>query len=141
MTAPAAARYQELDVLSMSPGARLLLLYRHLEGNLRLGLRALEEGDVERRTVRLGKASDIVGELLGSLDLAQGGEVASRLAAIYAWILAELPTVLSPTDAGRLVQILEMVSELQSAWTTVVAQAEGGEGSPGASATLRQGTL
>ncbi len=141
MTAPAATRYQELDVLSMTPGARLLLLYRHLEGNLRLGLRALEEGDIETRVVRLGKVSDIVAELLGSLDLAQGGEMASRLSSIYAWILGELPTLLSPEDGHRLVRILEMVSELQSAWTTVVAQAEGGEGSPGASATLRQGTL
>lgn len=126
MTAPGATRYQELDVLSMSPGARLLLLYRHLEGNLRLGLRALEEGNIETRVVRLGKASDIVAELLGSLDPAQGGEVADRLASIYAWILGELPALLTPQDTDRLIRIVNMVSDLQSAWATVVGEAEGG---------------
>lgn len=141
MTAPGTTRYQELDVLSMSPGARLLLLYRHLEGNLRLGLRALEAGDVETRTTRLGKASDIVGELLGSLDLTLGGEVASRLAAIYAWILGELPTLLSPPDGDRLVRILGMVSELQSAWATVVDETEGAGGPSRVPASLRPATL
>lgn len=125
MTAPGTTRYQELDVLSMSPGGRLLLLYRHLEGNLRLALRALEGEDVENRTARLGKASDIIAELLGSLDLAQGGEVADRLASIYAWILGELPTLLSPRDGDRLTRIVDMVSDLQSAWATVVTEAEG----------------
>ena len=141
MTGPAGTRYQELDVLSMSPGARLLLLYRHLEGNLRLGLRALEEGDVETRAVRLGKASDIVGELLGSLDLEQGAEVANRLAAIYAWMLGELPTMLSSSDRGRLVQILEMVSGLQAAWATVVAGAEGMDGALSAAGSPGSGVL
>ncbi len=127
MTAPGTTRYQELDVLSMSAGARLLLLYRHLEGNLRLGLRALEAGDIEARVVRLGKASDIVAELLGSLDRDQGGDMADRLASIYAWILGELPSILSPQDGDRLTRIADMVSDLQSAWATAVHEDERGK--------------
>lgn len=127
MTAPGTTRYQELDVLSMSPGARLLLLYRHLEGHLRLAQRALEGGDVETRTTRLGKASDILAELLGSLDLAQGGEVANRLASLYSWVLGELPTLLSPQDGNRLTRIVDMISDLQSAWATAVHEAEQGK--------------
>ncbi len=127
MRAPGTTRYQELDVLSMSPGARLLLLYRHLEGHLRLAQRALEGGDVETRTTRLGKASDIVAELLGSLDRDQGGDLADRLASFYAWILGEIPAILSPQDGNRLTRIADMVSDLQSAWATAVHEAEQGK--------------
>ena len=118
-----AARYQELDVLSMSPGERLLLLFRHLESNLRLGNTALLSGDIETRAARLLKASDIIGELLGSLDEEQGGELAVRLAALYSWMLAEIPTITSPADSERLSRLVGMIADLRTAWTTVVESA------------------
>lgn len=118
-----AARYQELDVLSMSPGERLLLLFRHLESNLRLGNAALLAGDVETRATRLLRASDIIGELLGSLDEEQGGELAVRLAALYSWMLAEIPTVTSSADSERLIRLVDMIADLRAAWTTVVESA------------------
>ena len=118
-----AARYQELDVLSMSPGERLLLLFRHLESNLRLGNTALLSGDIETRAARLLKASDIIGELLGSLDEEQGGELAVRLGALYSWMLAEIPTITSPADSERLSRLVGMIADLRTAWTTVVESA------------------
>lgn len=124
MTYPAAARYQELDLLAMTPAQRLLLLYRHLETNLRLGLERLRAADVEGRSTRLLKAGDIVAELLGSLDPEQDGELTARLAAIYAWILAELPKLHTAEDAGRLERIITIVAELRQAWATVAEAIE-----------------
>jgi flagellar protein FliS len=66
--------------------------------------------------VSLEKASAIVIELMGSLDRDKGGELAQRLAALYAYFGAEILSVGRTLDVSRLEKRIGMVGSLHESW-------------------------
>ncbi len=112
----AAYRYQEMDVLAMAPAQRVVLLYTHLLSNLRQAQALATPAGLERRAGKLERAGAIVAELLGSLDQEAGGEVAERLAAIYAWWLQEIPRLTRPGQEPRMERLIELVASLHETW-------------------------
>lgn len=111
-----ANRYREMDVAAMSPAQRVVALTGRLHLALRQAKLAVEQGDVERRESRLDLASAILHELAGALDLEKGGEIATRLAALYAWLIGECLAVHLHPDAARLDSPIAVVGELYGAW-------------------------
>ena len=124
--ASSAARYQEMDVLTMSPARRLVLLYGRLLLSLRQARAAITAGDISTRAARLGKALDILNELLFSLDREAGGQLAERLAALYVHMLSELSAVDRKPDVARLDRVLETVATLHDAWAAAAQSQEPG---------------
>jgi flagellar secretion chaperone FliS len=116
------ARYLENDVLTRSPEWLVPLLYEHLLSNLRRALVQIETGDTEGRSKSLGKARDIVGELLCSLDRENGGDLAESLASLYAYFAIELLNVGRGTGAGNLPALIDLVAELHAAWVEAAEQ-------------------
>jgi flagellar secretion chaperone FliS len=124
MTSAGVARYQQVDVLTMSPAQRVLLLYNHLLANLRQARAALAARDIAARSTRVAKALDILNELLFSLDRENGGDLADRLAAIYVYLIGELGRADRERDMQRLDRVIELAASLQDAWVEVVKQAQ-----------------
>ncbi len=116
MTLAGLARYQEIDVLTMSPARRVLLLYGHLLLNLRQARAALEARDIAGRSVKVAKALDVLNELLFSLDRENGGVLADRLASIYVYLIGELGRADRQRDTVRLDRVIEISASLQEAW-------------------------
>ncbi|MEX2570311.1 MAG: flagellar export chaperone FliS [Gemmatimonadota bacterium] len=112
------ARYVENDVLTRSPEWIVPLLYDHLLSSLRRAVVQIEAKDLDGRAESLGKASAIVGELLGSLDRENGGEIAEGLASLYTYFALELLNVGRSREIGALPSLIEMVEELHTAWVT-----------------------
>ena len=124
--ASSAVRYQEMDVLTMSPARRLVLLYGRLLLSLRQARAAITAGDIPTRAARLGKALDILNELLFSLDREAGGQLAERLAALYVHMLSELSAVDRKPEVARLDRVLETVATLHDAWAAAAQSQEPG---------------
>jgi flagellar protein FliS len=122
--ASSAARYQEMDVLTMPPARRLVLLYSHLVLSLRQARAAIAARDIPTRAARLGKALDILNELLFSLDREAGRRVAEGLAALYVHMLAELAAVDRKPDVVRLDRVLETAVALHEAWAAAARSQE-----------------
>jgi flagellar secretion chaperone FliS len=123
-----ATRYRETEVLTATPGQLVVLLYDHLLLSLRRARTAMEARDSEAQGTSLEKARDVLTELLVTLDRERGGEVASNLAALYAFLLGELVEVGVRPDVKRLDRITHMIGELRDAFaqvsTTAVAEAQ-----------------
>jgi flagellar protein FliS len=124
MTSAGVARYQQVDVLTMSPAQRVLLLYNHLLANLRQARAALAARDIAARSTRVAKALDILNELLFSLDRENGGDLADRLAAIYVYLIGELGHADRERDMQRLDRVIDLAASLQDAWVEVAKQAQ-----------------
>ncbi len=116
------ARYQQNDVFSMSPARRVVFLYGQTLASLRQAARHLENGDVEQRSRCLLRASDILAELLCSLDFEAGGSIASGLAQLYSWMMTEIFETDRLRDTRRLQRLTTMVAELHTAWDQAAAQ-------------------
>lgn len=117
-----ATLYRQLDVAAMSPAQRVVALTARVHLSLRQARIAIETGDVEQREVRLDTASAILHELAGALDLEQGGEIATRLAGLYTWLIQECLAVHVAPDAARLDSPITVVAELHSAWSEAARQ-------------------
>ncbi len=118
------SRYREMEVLSLSPARRVVLLYAQLQANLTQARSYLTAGDIEARTEALLRAESFVYELAASLDRAQGGELAERLATLYSWMLTQLTALHLTPDLATLDALRHTVAELHEAWDRAARQLE-----------------
>ena len=91
----ARARYLRDRVLTATPAQRVVMLYDRLGLDL---TQAVATEDAIAAGAHIGHASQVVAELLGSLDVTAGGP-ADNLAAIYGYLLRELTAIRIPAPA------------------------------------------
>lgn len=108
--------YRETAVLSSTPEQRVPLLYDGLLAALRRASRQIRGRDIEGKCSSLTRASDIVHELLGSLDFERGGPIARQLASLYGFWTREIALAGRAMDADRLDALEQMVASLGGAW-------------------------
>ena len=120
------SRYRETEVLSSSPERLIPLLYEQLLACLKRGSLCIERDDVEGRYKALGKASDIVIELISALDFEQGGDIAKRLASLYGFWAKEISEAGRADDTNRIDRVAEMVASLHESWIAAVRVIESG---------------
>jgi len=119
-----ASQYRELQVLSASPARLTVLLFEHLEVVMRRAQTAIRNDAIEQRVENLGRAREIVSELLGTLDLERGGDIALDLSMLYGFVLGELLDVGMKRDAIRLGRLIGIVNTLSTAFSEATRQLE-----------------
>jgi len=106
-------------VLTAPPERLVVMLY---DGALRFLARAAvamrEQGPVAAAQP-IQRAQAILEELLSTLDMEQGGEVAERLQAIYVFCLRELPDAQLKRDDVKIDQVAGLLRELRDAWAQI----------------------
>lgn len=110
------SKYLENDVVSRPKEWLVPLLYEHLLAQLRRAQAQIQQREYEGKAASLEKASAIVIELMGALDRDKGGELADRLAALYAYFGSEILAIGRSLDTGRLGKMTEMISSLHESW-------------------------
>ncbi len=129
MTYPSrATQYRELQVLSASPARLTVLLYEHLEVVLRRAQTAMKNNQIEQRVENLGKAREIVSELLGTLDIERGGEIALELSMLHGYMLSELVDVGMRRDVAHLGRLIGIVHTLSTAFSEASTQLDASAG-------------
>lgn len=117
-----ATAYRERDVVSTSSARHVVLLYDQAHANLLRARRAVMAGNAEERVAAVGNARDTIMELLVTLNLEEGGEIADNLRSLYAFALSELSDVARRHDGARLDVVLSIVGELRSAFAAISVQ-------------------
>jgi len=113
------AAYREREVLTASPARLVVLCYEHTLANLFRARRAVQTGNIEDRVTAVGKARDGIMELLVTLNVEQGGEIAKNLHSLYTFVLTELSDVARRPDGARLEVVIRIVTDLHSAFAAV----------------------
>jgi flagellar protein FliS len=113
-----------MQVMSASPARLTILLFEHLEVVMRRAQTAIRNDAVELRVANLGRAREIVSELLGTLDLDNGGDIALDLSMLYGFLLSELVDVGIRRDAIRLGRLIGIVNTLSTAFAGAAQQLE-----------------
>lgn len=116
------------DEVRGSSAARVVpVLYEHLLVSLKRATVHLRKGDIEGKFDSLAKASDIVSELLASVDFDAGGRLATRMAALYGFWLNEISTAGRTLDANRVQRVADMVASLLESWQQAAGVVQPGE--------------
>jgi flagellar secretion chaperone FliS len=121
-TAPTAA-YKQQSILTATPGQLVVMLYDGCLRFLQQGALAMRDGNLAEAGTRLARAEAIVDELLSTLDMEQGGQIASRLQGIYVFCIRLLMEARLERDADKVEKVGELLSELRDSWARVAATA------------------
>jgi flagellar protein FliS len=113
------AAYRQQSVLTATPGQLVVMLYDGCLRFLHQAAYAMREDQRRLASERLGRAEAILEELLATLDLEQGGVIASRLQGIYVFCQRQLLEARGANDAPMVDTVAELLGELRGAWAQV----------------------
>jgi flagellar protein FliS len=119
-----ARSYQQVQNETATRERQLVLLFEAAQRHMQAGAAAYERGQSAQAGQSVGKASDIVMELWGSLDRARAPELCDRLEAVYEFVSFKLTQALTGRDPKHLEGALRAFAPLVDAFRQAVAKAE-----------------
>lgn len=111
--------YQKNAVNGASPLQLVIMLYDGALRFMEAGKHAMSKKDLELQNHSLQKAQKIVMELMACLDMDKGGEVATNLFGLYAYILNELVAANCEDKPEPIDRCIGILSQLRESWATV----------------------
>lgn len=129
MRDPARA-YRELAVRGASPVGLIVILYEEIVKCLRRALNAVQRDNVERRTLELSHAVQVIGYLQSVLDYENGGTMAQSLSHFYNAARSKILQCSGPKAQEVLEALATEFSNVKEGWQQIdreLGQQEGAE--------------
>jgi flagellar secretion chaperone FliS len=120
-TASHSVAYRQQSILTATPGQLVVMLYDGCLRFLHQAAYAMREGNMSESNTRLQRAEAIITELHSTLDMENGGVVASRLQGIYVFCSKHLLDARMQRDPAHIEKVSELLSELRDAWAQIAA--------------------
>ena len=120
--ATAQQAYRDASVLTAPPERLVVMLYDGAHRFLFQAAHAMRSGDVSLMNNRMQRAEAIIAELRGTLNHEEGGQIAARLEAIYAFCQRHLLDARLKRDPQRIEQVMRLLAELRDAWEQVAGR-------------------
>jgi flagellar protein FliS len=114
--------YRETGVKTASKGRLIVMLYDGAIKALSTAWeRIADDGkvelyDLDKFNASCIKAQEIITELMVSLDMQEGGEIAGNLMALYIFFNQELLQANIHRDKKKIAFVLDMMAELRDSW-------------------------
>ena len=109
--------YGPEQVMAADPAELVAMLYDKAVLSLRAAVQAIHKGEIEVRWKNNHRAQEIINHLFMTLDLEKGGEIASNLEALYAYMLQRLLDVDVKNDARAAEDVIELLEPLRASWS------------------------
>ncbi|HLK16677.1 MAG TPA: flagellar export chaperone FliS [Fimbriimonadaceae bacterium] len=111
--------YQKSAINGASPVGIVVMLYDAAIRFMEQGKAAMAFADYEKQNALLQKAQKIVVELMGSLDMEKGGEVAKNLMSLYTYAWNELIQANIHDKPECVDHALMVFTELRESWVAI----------------------
>ena len=111
-----AQAYRQNAVMGASPVQLVVMLY---DGAIRFmgeGKAAMAVKDYDTQNTKFQRAQKIVMELISTLDMRNGGEIATNLLGLYTYVVNELVEGNIHDLPGRIDNAIKTMSELRESW-------------------------
>jgi flagellar protein FliS len=119
--------YRETGIKTASQGKLIVMLYEEAIRQIssaagKIGAdEKIKPLDIEQFNNHIVRTQDIITELMVSLDMDKGGDVAKNLMALYVFFNHELMDANIARNKTKLQFILDMLSQLREAWAAAAA--------------------
>jgi flagellar protein FliS len=125
-----ANQYKQTSIKTANRGQILIMLYEAAIKNLKKAISAIDKKDLQEKGLTIGKAHDIVIELLNTLDFDAGGNIARDLERLYNYMIEQLVKANIENNKEPLIAIQNIMENLLGAWREAVAQVAKGATNP-----------
>ncbi len=114
-----AVAYKQVEIGTSDNVRVISLLYEGAINFIRIGKEKIKAGDVAGKGLYIGKATAIVGELVSSLNMEAGGEIARNLGRLYDFVLDRLLHGNMKNDVKALENAEEVLKILKDGWKQI----------------------
>ncbi len=111
--------YKNTEVSTADQKKLILMLYDGMLRFLKIAIENMQPRKYELVNNNIIKAQDIVSELMMALDMKLGGDVASNLFNIYAYLKKRMLEANIQKNSEILKECVKLISELKDAWGQV----------------------
>ena len=111
--------YRKLQIETADPLSLVVMLYDRAIVLLDKANKEILEKDYEAKNISLTKATNIVFELLVTLDKEKGGEIATSLARLYNFVIREITDANANLNTKALDNAKRIMSELRESWVSI----------------------
>ena len=121
--------YKETSVKTASQGKLIIMLYQEAVKQLGIAIDLIEGNgkvvpqNIEKFGKCIQKTQEIISELMVSLDMEKGGEIAKNLMSLYVFFNAELMNANINKDKQKIQSVKNMLFDLLGAWNVAVESA------------------
>lgn len=120
--ARAASVYQQTHVQSRSPVELVAMLYDGLLRFLGEARDAIGRGDLVIKREKISRALAIIAELQNTLNMREGGEIATSLDALYTYVNGQLLDANMHHTTAGVEEAIKVLSPLREAWSQLASQ-------------------
>lgn len=114
----------ETGVATASPHRLIIMLYEGAELAVRMAIKHMKEGDLEKKSAAITKATTIIFDgLRTALDFERGGEIAQQLGALYDYMNQRIILAHINNQTAPLEEVLGLLQELRGAWQQIAQPA------------------
>ncbi|MGL4982881.1 MAG: flagellar export chaperone FliS [Treponemataceae bacterium] len=122
--------YKETGVKTATQGKLIIMLYDEVARQISLALSfykadaQIDVQNVEKYNNHILKAQEVITELMVSLDLESGGDIAKNLLNLYVFFNQELLDANISRKQDKLIFVRDMMADLRETWAQIIATAE-----------------
>jgi flagellar secretion chaperone FliS len=114
--------YLEQEILSANGLHLVHILYQAAINELREARRNMAARDIASKCANFSKACLLLGELLSTLDLNAGGQIAVKLKALYEYMLSRLLFANVRNLDEPVAEVIALLSTLDEGWKQLAIQ-------------------
>jgi flagellar secretion chaperone FliS len=111
--------YQANAILTATPGRLLVMLYDGAGRFLKRASMAMEAKDVQLTNESLQRAEAIIDELLVTLNLEEGGEIAASLRDLYVFCRRHLNEARIERSTEKIDDVAKLLAEIRDAYSQI----------------------
>jgi flagellar protein FliS len=117
-----ANQYKQTAVKTANRGQIVIMLYEAAIQNVKKAAVAIDQKDIPAKGVAIGKAHDIINELLNTLDFEVGGNIAKDLERLYNFMTEQLVKANLEISKEPLQTVQKLLETLLEGWKGAVNQ-------------------
>ena len=114
--------YREQSVNSATPLQLVIMLYDGADRFLEAARISMEQKNLNKQDENLQKAQKIILQLMSSLDMQNGGEVAKNLLALYSYCVNQLVEANMYDQKEPIARVRKILGELKTSWISLSEQ-------------------
>ena len=111
--------YKKASVNTLDQNKLIIMLYDGAIKNSSFAVEHMKSGEIEKVHNCLIKAKNIVTELMATLNMEQGGDVAKNLQSLYSYMFSQLIEANIEKKIQPILVVIDLLKELRVAWVEI----------------------